>query len=546
MLETITTPTAAEPSLPRLERWHSDPYLKQLARAALAQANLEEEILADNLLDYIEDLCAANGDDELLEDVLDRLPIEYRKQHGKELCSDKLALVMEWFERASEIDPEKAIYSPKSEDHYSTIGQGNGGSHIDYRDEVKEQWRLVWRTILAGLSTREERSQMKVLCLPSPQVWPEVRHYLELGFKAENIFGVEGGDAEARRVFKLNAERYGITPIIGRLENILAKRDEKFDVVLLDFLGPMSTSLRKITSMIKIADRALIGFNLMGARETNQVQAEMRYSASLMGIGAEFLDLVHEDIGLSVNAQHFDNTKNAFRRIAEATELKEIRNFVSVPALLSSFKGDAREHQPLFAELLDQLSKEEQGPAIKQFTPELQAVIATASFAALVSTFDDSCNVPKQLAFILKSMCALSIRHLSELDQQPTFIQNVGYLSRISGKTIPYLSTFALMERIPENARQLDTIANVLVKAMVKELLRQEVYGVPCASAYRYEREPEPQIVLHFASGQIYKVSLVNLQRELQELNESMRGSAEILRAFPFSKQIVDRVWLNL
>ena len=239
----------------------------------------------------------------------------------------------------------------------------------------------------------EDRANMKILCLPSPQVWPEIRHYLELGFSAKNIYGVEGGDAEARRVFKLNAERYGIQAIIGRLNNVMPKRDEVFDVVLLDFLGPLSASVEEIASSIKLSDRSLVGLNLMGARENLATQGSLKEVASSMGYLAYYISRISKDIMPMTASQPFwGEARERMEQTSQSAVLKEIRDVASIPALLDPFQT-TKKVSPLFDEILNELEKEQDQKSKRKIDQDLQALVSVQSLDVLQSFLDKTHNL---------------------------------------------------------------------------------------------------------------------------------------------------------
>jgi hypothetical protein len=161
------------------------------------------------------------------------------------------------------------------------------GAHADYDNPIKQVWRERWKSFIAKQTTLYERDRMKVLCLPGKRCL-EVPVYLDLGFKPCNIFGVEGGDEAARREFSENAETYGIVQRVGRLENLLPKMKETFDIISLDFPGPLSKTCLDIVKMLPLAPtgdatsdtKSLFMINLMAKRETKETQQFLDFYAS--------------------------------------------------------------------------------------------------------------------------------------------------------------------------------------------------------------------------------------------------------------------------
>ncbi len=137
------------------------------------------------------------------------------------------------------IDIKKLI----KRENIQTRGEGMGAL-INYNNEVKNKWRQKLKEFVDENTDVTKRKDMKVLCLPGVQCL-EISLYLELGFRPENIVGVEAGvvkgkvDKEVLRKFEENAQKYGIQTRIGKLEKILEKEETVFDVVSLDFLGAL-------------------------------------------------------------------------------------------------------------------------------------------------------------------------------------------------------------------------------------------------------------------------------------------------------------------
>ena len=150
--------------------------------------------------------------------------------------------------------------------HWEPASKLDGGEHTDYGTEIKQLWRHEIRRFLAENTIPEKRSNMKVLCLPGKQCL-EIPLYIDLGFSPENILGVEGGDRIARAEFEINARRYGIQPVRARLEDILPHMRERFDVVNLDFTGPISPASCQIAEQILLKEHALVMVNTLQKRE---------------------------------------------------------------------------------------------------------------------------------------------------------------------------------------------------------------------------------------------------------------------------------------
>ena len=174
-----------------------------------------------------------------------------------------------------------------------------GGEHFNYNNENKRAWRKKIKEFIDANTTFEHRAKMRVLCLPG-KLCLEIPIYLELGFKPENIVGVEGGDAKSREIFETNAQALGIDFRTARLEQVIKEETEPFDVVSLDFLGPICKSYMELLSNLYLSNRALLAVNFMAKRESQEIQANLRLAGQVFlqdpceRSFSEFDDLINE------------------------------------------------------------------------------------------------------------------------------------------------------------------------------------------------------------------------------------------------------------
>ncbi len=174
-----------------------------------------------------------------------------------------------------------------AEDSLEYIGKAKpiefieGGEHTDYDTDIKREWRKNLRSFLDANVPSELRARMNVLCMPGKECL-EIPMYLELGFLPENIHGVEGGDRIARTQYILNATKYGIKPILGKLEEILPSYRVRYDVVSLDFTGPICQKYCEIAEKILLAERAFVMVNTLQKRE--QTGTQQRLAAGHAGM----------------------------------------------------------------------------------------------------------------------------------------------------------------------------------------------------------------------------------------------------------------------
>lgn len=257
--------------------------------------------------------------------------------------------------RPIEIKPEEKINLTTKSD------ENNEGSHANYDNPTKQLWRETWKTFIAKHTLPSEREKMKVLCLPGKKCL-EIPLYLDLGFKPQNITGVEGGDDSARMEFHSSAYRYGIKTKLGRLENLLPNDTNIYDVVSLDFTGPISKTCLNIVKMVPLAPKAdcqfntksLFMINLLAKRETD-IQACIDFYASFTR--PELTEMLNSGEGMN-----YDKFKDIFGYVSELAdkasggekcydeaELKDKRNISLVFILTSLIASRKRSVESLWA-----------------------------------------------------------------------------------------------------------------------------------------------------------------------------------------------------
>lgn len=150
------------------------------------------------------------------------------------------------------------------------------GATFDYDFEIKRRWRQCWYDFIDEHTDESERADMKVLCLPG-RLCLEIPGYLELGFKPENIIGVEG-NREVKDEYERNAAQYGIKPVFGTLEDVVPKLNTPLDVVSLDFTGLCTKALLdRVISKLLLREKAVVLTNFLGARENRNLQDLYQY-----------------------------------------------------------------------------------------------------------------------------------------------------------------------------------------------------------------------------------------------------------------------------
>ena len=228
------------------------------------------------------------------------------------------------------------------------------GSHANYDNPTKQLWRQTWKKFLESRTLPHERERMKVLCLPGKKCL-EIPLYLDLGFNPKNIVGVEGGDEAAKMEFHQNAYRYGIVSRLGRLENLLAHDNNIYDVVSLDFTGPLSKNCLDIVRNLPIAPagnsqlntKSYFMINLLAKREQVKGQLCLDFYASFTR--PELMQMFNSP-GMDIEKLHtifgyvneLADKATSGERAYEEAELKDKRNMGLLFMLTSLIAKDRR------------------------------------------------------------------------------------------------------------------------------------------------------------------------------------------------------------
>jgi hypothetical protein len=217
------------------------------------------------------------SDKEFIREYVAEVEDEEEKKHRRKELSDQygvslatISAVTAW----TKIRANKTQLVSRPVEIVKEPADNAEGCHANYDNPTKQLWREKWKEFIAKHTLPSERQNMKVLCLPGKKCL-EIPLYLELGFNPKNITGVEGGDEAAKSEFHTNAYRYGINARLGRLENLLPHDNSVYDIVSLDFTGPLSKTCLDIVKSVPLAPAAnsqfntksLFMINLLGKRE---------------------------------------------------------------------------------------------------------------------------------------------------------------------------------------------------------------------------------------------------------------------------------------
>lgn len=298
------------------------------------------------------------SDKEFIRNYVAEVEDEEKKLRRKELAEQygvslaKISAVTAWTkiraQRTNLVSRPVEVIVVKEEDNAE-------GCHVNYDNPTKQLWREKWKQFLAKHTLPGEREKMRVLCLPGKKCL-EVPLYLELGFNPKNITGVEGGDEAAKSEFHSNAYRYGIVSKLGRLETILEHDPSIYNVVSLDFTGPLSHTCLEIVKKIPIAPasdsqfntKSYFMINLLAKREQYKDQLCLDFYASFTR--PELMEMFNNHQG--ANLAKFQDifgyvTSLADKAVSgekmyEEAELKDKRNIGLVFLFLSLIAKDKR------------------------------------------------------------------------------------------------------------------------------------------------------------------------------------------------------------
>jgi len=313
-----------------------------------------------------------------------------------------------------------------------------GGEHVEYNNEIKNKWRQKMEDFIKEHTDLEDRKNMKVLCLPGKKCL-EIPMYLEMGFLAENIVGVEGGDKAAKEEFTLSAKKLGIDYRIGRLEDILPDEKTVFDVVSLDFVGPMGKNNLKIIEKVLLNEESILLVNLLKKREKKYIQELCRISYNGLKICNNKSNTIAEELSKR------DANAEANRNSSE-NHISNTRSLGVLMILQQQLGMDRKENLliPEFYNAIEQMAK----------VPDIGIKFAFEVLARIIPEICD--DLTKLTAPFIKDYEKANIYSLlmytlvrDTFDKRSNFndVKKYEYKSRVGKKASVFTSYFCKVDR---------------------------------------------------------------------------------------------------
>jgi hypothetical protein len=217
-------------------------------------------------------------------------------------------------------------------------------------DEVKAKSRVMLREFITSELAYKRPKDIKVLCFPGIDACEIFEVYDPLGIPRKNIVGLEYIPEVAG---ELEAKQLGIQVIPKSLEEyVLSKHKLDFDVVSLDFLGPITQSqLNAMTTISNLsqATNVVVHTNNMYARDASNSTAYVAY------FGLADHTILHEPNVESVYA----NTLGVITKTAQASQSlaqkqgKQVKSDAMTGIIHATFSGQNKVVTDRFKQILE-------------------------------------------------------------------------------------------------------------------------------------------------------------------------------------------------
>lgn len=218
---------------------------------------------------------------------------EYRSQLNG-LAESDLREYLASCEKEGLITPRMQVVSEVKSENPPSPSLDSDYLGVSYDFAEKQEWRAALGSYVGEFLRGRDPKSVRVLCLPSENPEREAQIYLNLGIPPENIYGVEGNPVLQPK-FIAGCKALGIHHITGDLQEFLKGTDLKFDIVSLDFMGPLSERSLGAIRAVRVNPEAAFLVNLLAKREKSSVidsffqQVDLRRGAERLADAAKSL-----------------------------------------------------------------------------------------------------------------------------------------------------------------------------------------------------------------------------------------------------------------
>lgn len=202
--------------------------------------------------DYIREYVAAAAD----EDEAKSRRRECAESYGVSLMS------------VAAITAHTKIQARKQQTGQRTWWSGTPGAVFNYDSPIKQKYRVRVAGFTVPRSTPDWRRKAKVLLMPGVRCL-EIPVWLEAGYLAENIVGVEG-DKDSYGEFCYYASKYGIGVRTCDLSKVVG--EEEWGVVHMDMTGPVGYDFLECLFDLNMAPFGFFAGNLLKGREGDKAK----------------------------------------------------------------------------------------------------------------------------------------------------------------------------------------------------------------------------------------------------------------------------------
>jgi hypothetical protein len=303
-----------------------------------------------------------------------------------------------------------------------------------------------WYDFLAREIPATERPHKVVLTLPTKYPAHEVGQLCKLGFKPENIIGIEGGDGDAIPTFLKESAKLGIDARPGRLEQIVPKLDRRIDVAFLDFLGPPCLGYDEVIQAMPVNDCCFVGVNIMDRREQQEVTSRSESTHVLQNpdFSQHMLETLMER--QLVGGRFEEELRNVTKR--HHTDFSELKYKIADATMVRQFGLAVPGRTRNFDSLVDSVASIERARALdllrRSLVKEMPFFCSAVAFALSVGMCQSGLISRQHLG-----ICHNGIRffNMQMLLAQPLTIKAERYIykSQVTTRSPNYLSTFAVL-----------------------------------------------------------------------------------------------------